>query len=71
MEREGNEYFSLSIYTFFPIFHHGERHIFPMGKYGVGPPPQLLYRTARSLLYADPGYPRFLRPKLGTPKYRG
>ena len=40
-EREMNTFASLSIY-FFPIFPHGEngkRHIFPMGKNGVGPPP--------------------------------
>ena len=42
MEREGNEYFSLSFQIlFFPFFRHGENrktHFFSMGKNGVGPP---------------------------------
>ena len=46
MEREGNEYFSLSFHIFFPIFPHGEKwentH-FSMGKNGVGPPQDLYY----------------------------
>ena len=46
MEREGNEYFSLFFYIlffpFFPMGKNGKKHIFPMGKNGVGPPPNNL-----------------------------
>ena len=43
MEREGNEYFSLSFHTrffpFFPMGKNGKRHIFSMAKNGFGPTP--------------------------------
>ena len=53
MEREGNEYFSLSFHIlFFPIFPHGEKwestH-FSMGKIGVGPPPPILRQHTSSV----------------------
>ena len=44
MEREGNEYFSLSFHIlFFPFFllgKNGKTHIFPWEKMGLDPPPK-------------------------------
>ena len=43
MEREGNEYFSLSFhilfFPFFPMGKNGKTHIFPCAKMGLDPPP--------------------------------
>ena len=48
MEREGNEYFSLSFHIlfspFFPMGEKWENTYFSMGKNGVGPPPQLFVK---------------------------
>ena len=45
MEREGNEYFSLSFHIlFFPFFamgKNGKTHIFPWAKMGLDPPPPI------------------------------
>ena len=42
MEREGNEYFSLSFhilfFPFFPMGKNGKTHIFPWAKMGLDPP---------------------------------
>ena len=61
MEREGNEYFSLSFHIlFFPFFFsHGEKwentH-FSMGKNGVGPP-NIVYKFTRYVSTYDPPLP--------------
>ena len=41
MEREGKVFISLSFHILFPMVKNGKRHIFPMGKTGVGPPPHI------------------------------
>ena len=39
MEREGKVFISLSFHILFPMGKNGKRHIFPIGKNRVGPPP--------------------------------
>ena len=45
MEREGNEYFSLSFhilfFPFFPMGKNGKTHLFPWAKMGLDPPPPI------------------------------
>ena len=58
MEREGNEYFSLSFhilfFPFFPLGKNGKTHIFPWAKMGLNPPPQILPSIAGPLRDTKP-----------------
>ena len=62
MEREGNEYFSLSFhilfFPFFPMGKNGKVNIFPWAKMGFDPPPNYCFIWS---------YIRYLNPQLKDP----